>query len=565
VGLLDRIAAARGTETRYSADTWLTDYLLPTQFGYAGNQYAAGGYNLVQTLAGNRASEIVNTLPGYMAALRQCPPAFAAELVRASVLSQARFTFRNLPGRPNGRKQFGTRELGILEKPWGSSTTGELIARMEWHAGVAGNAYVTRQAKRPDRDERLRVLRPDWVAILYGSEQEPEDAIHALDGVLLGYVYQNGGLYSSGNRPVTLLPADVAHWSPIPDPEAGEVGMSWVTPAIREMQGDRMAAEHKIRFWENGATPNLVVKGIPAVTKTQFDEIVDAMEAKHAGVANAYRTLYLTAGADATVVGSNLADLDLKSVQGATETRIASLSRVHPVILGIAEGLSGSALNAGNFGMARRIWADTWIYPTLQDLVASLATIIKVPDGAELWFDTADMPILREDAKDAADIGKVNSSTVTQYVREGYTPDSAVAAVQAQDVSLLKHTGNLSVQLQAPGSGNVDPELKKQTDEAALMDAQMQAISAAIQAGFDAESAVKAVEAGDLSLMKFTGQPQPGGGAAGAPAAPVGNIGDLDWGLFGGDQGAGTTPPPGAAPPGPAPPVAKLPPVPLPA
>lgn len=543
MGLLDRIAAAR-SETRYSIDNYINDYLLPTQFGYGGNQYGVGGYGgLVQTLAGNRASEIVNTLPGYMAALRNCPPAFSAELVRASVLSQARFTFRNLPGRPNARKQFGTRELGILEVPWPNATTGELIARMEWHAGVAGNAYVTRRA------ERLKVLRPDWVAILYGSEQEPEDAIHALDGELIGYVYQNGGLYSSANKPTTLLPADVAHWSPIPDPEAGEVGMSWVTPAIREMQGDRLASEHKIRYFENGATANLVVKGIPAVTKTQFDELVDMMESKHAGVANAYKTLYLTAGADATVVGSNLAELDLKGVTGTFETRIASLSRVHPVILGIAEGLAGSALNAGNFGMARRIWADTWIYPTLQDLVASLSTIVNVPSGAELWFDTADMPILREDAKDAADIAHTNSSTVTQLVREGYLPDSAVAAVIAQDLALLKHTGNLSVQLQPPGAGHLDPKLKQETEEAQLVDAQMQAISAGIQAGFEPESVVKAVEAGDLSLMKFAGQPGAAGAPGATPAAPAGNIGDLDWGLFGGDQGGGTPPPDATAAP----------------
>lgn len=549
MGILERIADARG-ETRGSIDQYLTDYLLPTQFGYGGNQYQVGGYNLIQTLAGNRASEIVNTLPGYMAALRQCPPAFAAELVRASVLSQARFTFRNLPGRPNARKQFGTRELGILEKPWGSSTTGELIARMEWHAGVAGNAYVTR---RPDR---LRVLRPDWVAILYGSQQEPEDAIHALDGELLGYVYQNGGLYSSGNQPTTLLPADVAHWSPIPDPEAGEVGMSWVTPAIREMQGDRMASEHKIRYWENGATPNLVVKGIPAVTKAQFDEIVDAMEAKHAGVANAYRTLYLTAGADATVVGSNLADLDLKSVQGATETRIASLSRVHPVILGIAEGLSGSALNAGNFGMARRIWADTWIYPTLQDLVASLATIVNVPSGAELWFDVADMPILREDAKDAADIGQIQSSTITQYVREGFTWESSVAAVMGQDPSLLKHSGLTSVQLQPPGAGTPDPAMKKQTDETDLLAAQLQAVATGVGAQFDPGTVVAAVQKGDLSLLQPAQTPP--GGAPGAPggapgAVPAGNIGDLDWGLFGGGQGPAAAAPGAAPTPGPPP------------
>lgn len=536
MGLLDRIAAAR-SETRYSIDSYINDYLLPTQFGFQGNQYGVGGYGgLVQTLAGNRASEIVNTLPGYMAALRNCPPAFSAELVRASVLSQARFTFRNLPGRPNARKQFGTRELGILETPWPNATTGELIARMEWHAGVAGNAYVTRRAK------RLKVLRPDWVAILYGSEQEPEDAIHALDGQLIGYVYQNGGLYSSGNQPTTLLPADVAHWSPIPDPEAGEVGMSWITPAIREMQGDRLASEHKIRYFENGATANLVIKGIPAVTAGQFNELVDMMEAKHAGVANAYKTLYLTAGADATVVGSNLAELDLKGVTGTFETRIASLSRVHPVILGIAEGLAGSALNAGNFGMARRIWADTWIYPTLQDLVASLATIINVPSGAELWFDVADMPILREDAKDAADIGQIRQTTITGYVREGFTPDSSISAAVGQDESLLKHTGNMSVQLQPPGTGAPDPKLKQQSDEAALMAEQMQAIGAAITAGFDPDSAVKAVEAGDLTLLKHTGQ-QPGtasGTPGPAPTAP-GDLGDLDWGLFGGGP-AGQSP-----------------------
>jgi phage portal protein BeeE len=550
VGLLERIAAARGRdETRYSADQWLTEYLLPTTFGYGGNQYAVGGgYNLVQTLAGNRASEIVATLPGYTAALRGCPPAFAAQLIRALVLSQARFTFRRLPSSPKARSTFGNRDLGPLERPWTGATTGELIARMEWHAGLAGNAFVVR---RPNN--RLRVLRPDWVAILYGSQQEPDDAAHALDGELIGYVYQNGGLRSSGNQPTTLLPADVAHWSPIPDPEAGGVGMSWITPAIRDMQGDRLAAEHKIRYFENGATPNLVVKGIPAATKTQFDDLVAMMEEKHSGVANAYRTLYLTAGADATVVGSNLAELDLKGVQGANETRIAFLSRVHPVILGIAEGLAGSSLNAGNFGMARRIWADTWIYPSLQDLAASLATIINVPSDAELWFDTADMPILREDAKDAADIEQIKATTITQYVREGFAPDSSIAAVVGQNVQLLKHSGNMSVQLQPPGSGGEDTELKKQTAEAQLLNAQLSAVKTGIDAGFEPTSVVEAVEAGDLSLMRHTGQAAPAPGApAGQAADPMtagGRQADLDWGLFGGEKPAAPQPPGGALEP----------------
>src|SRR6185503_11137918 len=388
MGLLERISArGRDVEQRYAADQWLTDFLRPSTMAFGGHQYP---YGLTTTWDQGRVREITNTLPGYSQALRFCPPAFAAQMVRALVLSQARFTFRNLLSSRTPRRTFGTQALSILEHPAPSVTTGELLARMEWHAGLAGNAYVLR---RPDR---LRVLRPDWVAVLFGSHQEPEDAAQALDGELIGFVYQNGGFYS-GYKPQTLLPADVAHWCPLPDPELSHIGMSWITPAVREIQADGLATDHKIQYFRNGATPNMVVRGITAATREQFNEIVDILEQQHAGVADAYKTMYLTAGADATVVGSNLAELDMKAVQGGGETRIAFLSRVHAPLLGIAEGLAGSSLNAGNFGMARRMFADTWVYPTLQDLAGSLADIVKVPSDAELWFDTQDMPILRED------------------------------------------------------------------------------------------------------------------------------------------------------------------------
>src|SRR5690606_2425365 len=155
--------------------------------------------------------------------------------------------------------------------PWPNATTGELLARMEWHAGLQGNAYVLRQR------DRLRVLRPDWVTVVYGSQRDPESALHELDAELVGYVYQKGGI-GSGAAPQLLLPEEVAHWSPIPDPESPGMGMSWLTPAVREALGDRAVTEHKLRFFEHGATPNLVVSGINAPTKDQFDEIVGMLE-----------------------------------------------------------------------------------------------------------------------------------------------------------------------------------------------------------------------------------------------------------------------------------------------
>lgn len=454
-GLLERVAANRGrVEQRYSIDTWLSDYLIPavSQFTYQGNVYPFG---LNQTLAGQRIQEITSTLPGYTAALRICPPAFAAQLVRALTLAGVRFVFRNPPWHPSTpRRTFGSSALAPLERPWRNATTGDMVGRMEWHEGLAGNSYVHRRSIPPGPNAptgtRLRVLRPDWVGILYGSDLEPDYPAHALDGELLGYVYANNG-FANPSRIETLLPDSVAHWAPIPDPENAGIGMSWITPAVREIQADRAVTDHKLAFFRQGATPNMVVKGLPT-NIDQFKEIVELLESEHAGVANAYKTLYLSQGADATVVGAQLDQLDLKGVQGAGETRIAELSRVHPVILGSAEGLQGSALNAGNFGMARRIYADSFVYPMLQNLAASVAPLVPVPSDAELWYDVVDMPLLREDAKDAADIVLVQAQAIRQLVDGGFNPDSSVSSVVGLDLSHLQHSGMLSVQLQEPGA-----------------------------------------------------------------------------------------------------------------
>lgn len=435
MGLLDRVAAlAHRGEERMTVDQYISDVI---QSPWANSWLRHG-------VPGIRASEVANSLPGYTAALKQCPPAFAAQMVRALVVSQARFVFRNTRASSSPRKTFGTRALGILESPWPRARTGEMVARMEWHAGLTGNAYTTR------RGDRLRVLRPDWVGVAYGSDSEPDDAIHALDGEVIGYVYCNGG-FGSGNEMQTILPGDMAHWSPLPDPESPGLGMSWLTPAIRDMQTDRSASTYTDMFFRNGASTNLVVKGIPAANRDDFNYAVDLMESRHAGPANAFKTIYLTAGADASVIGADLRNLDLKTVRGAGETRIAFLSRVPAPLLGIAEGLAGSSLNAGNFGMARRMFADTWVYPTLQDLAAALSPLVDVPSDAELWTDTGDMPLLREDGKDAAEIQQTQAVTLRQYIETGFDPDSAVKALLAGDISLLAHTGLTSVQLQKPG------------------------------------------------------------------------------------------------------------------
>jgi hypothetical protein len=305
-------------------------------------------------------------------------------------------------------------------------------------------------------------MRPDWVTMILGSDEDGDDeAQFALDADFLGIMYHPGGK-GAGRTPKILLADEVAVWAPIPDPLAAYRGVPWVTSALREVDADLGATIHKGKFFENGATPQLILSLDPSVKREHMMAMMQTINASHTGASNAYRTLALQ-GATPHVVGKDLHQLDFKATQGAGETRIAAGSGVHPVVAALSEGMSGSSLNAGNFRAACRLVADRTLIPLWSSMFASLSTIVPGPDDAELWYDKSEISFLQEDRKDAADIEFVKAQTVTAYVRDGFTAESAKAAVAAEDLSLLVHTGLVSVQLQEPGAaqpggGGADPK-----------------------------------------------------------------------------------------------------------
>jgi hypothetical protein len=181
-----------------------------------------------------------------------------------------------------------------------------------------------------------------------------------------------------------------------------------------------------------------------------FDKWVAKFEAKHKGIDKAYGTLFLGAGASIIPVGANLEQAAFKELQGSGETRIAADSGIHPVILGLSEGLQGSSLNAGNFQAARRLTADKTLRPLWRNAAGSLASIINVPSGAELWYDDRDIPFLQDDVRDAAELQQKQAFSMKALVEAGYTPDSVVDAVVSGDMRRLVHSGMTSKQLQAP-------------------------------------------------------------------------------------------------------------------
>jgi hypothetical protein len=400
------------------------------------------GYNIMQTATlGGKERDISPDFEGYASsAYRQNGVVFACMLSRMMLFAQGRFQYQDMStGRPG--KFFGTTDLAILEKPWGgNSTTSDLLARAIQDVDLAGNFYAVAD------QGVVRRLPPHYVTIILGSQSDPQDPSLAWDADVIGYIYEP----RRGEQPKVFMPEQVAHFAPIPDPLARYRGMSWLTPVLRQITADNAMSTHQLKYFEKGATPNVVVTLDAELSETSFKRWQKMFAEQNEGVANAYKTMILTAGAKPVTVGNNLEDF--KTVKGHGETVIAAASGIHPVIIGLSEGLQGSSLNAGNFAAARRVTTDRTLDWLWESCASSFEPLVAPQRQARLAIDKRDIPFCREDAKDASEIQATQANTIHTYIAAGFEPSSVVAAVDANDRSLLAHTGLFSVQLQPAGS-----------------------------------------------------------------------------------------------------------------
>lgn len=397
-----------------------------------------------------KTEDIGNSFEAYVSlAYQQNGIVFACAVARMLIFSEATFCWQR---RENGKygDLFWDGGLRLFDEPWPMAQTDALLTRAIQDTDCAGNHYVvTEGAGTKASPQRLRWLRPDWVSIVLTAP--PDEAVRS---DIIGHIYKPGGTENPDKweiYPIDGSNGRVAHWAPIPDPMAQYRGMSWMTPVIREIQADKAATIHKGKFFEHAATPTIAVALKETVTPQQFEEFKEKFKETIGGVENAYKPLYLGGGADVTVVGADLAQMDFKNTQGAGETRIAAAARVHPVLVGLSEGMQGSSLNAGNYAVAKRAFADGTLRPLWRSLCGAYANLIPKRRNARLWYDPSDIAFLREDEKDIAEVQKIRATTITQYTMHGFKWESAVAAVISNDERLLEHTGLYSVQLQKPG------------------------------------------------------------------------------------------------------------------
>lgn len=437
-----KLWTALRSEQRYTLNdyaSWVSESFLYNQNWYAGE---------VQTTLGQRAERIGSDFRGLASqAYASNGIVFSCMLVRQLVFSAIRFQFQTITsGRPS--ETWGHPSLALLENPWPGGTTQDLLARMIQDADLAGNSFQTVETSLAtlggDGGKELVRLRPDYMGIVLGRRRS------GLGMEKLGYVYCEG----PEEEDHILLRDEVAHFAPIPDPLASYRGMSWLTPIIREVQADQLMGRHKRMFFENGATPNMVIKHDPATTQEKVKAFRERLDAEHKGASNAYKNLHIGGGADVTVVGANFQQITFTQVQGHGETRVAAAAGTPPILVGLSEGLESATYS--NYGQARRRFADGTCHPLWQNAAGSLGVLMAplmppLGQGRRLWYD-ANVPFLREDEKDAAEIAEIQARTIRTYVDGGYTPDSSKRAVMSGDLGLLEHSGLYSVQLQAAGA-----------------------------------------------------------------------------------------------------------------
>ena len=430
--LRERPRASSG-ERPLPFDEWLS------WFRFAGLNYPV----LNQTMGGIPQAEVPPTFDGFSEySYKRNSIVFSCIAARMMLFSEARFMWRP-PGSVNNGDLFRTPALELLEAPWPRGSTRDLLTLMLLHVDIGGNSYVCLDYV--NGRKTLEIARPDWVWIVRGSRRA-DGLVGDLDTETIGYIYRPMG---SGD-PKTLLPEQVAHFMPLPDPVFPFRGMSWLQPVIEEIMSDSATTTHKLEYFNNAATPNLVVNFGSQVNKEDFEQWVELFEDEHAGSMNAFKSIYLAGGADAKVVGSNLNELDFRNVQAHGETRVCNAARVPAIIVGVSEGLDSGTYS--NFGQAKRLFADGTMRPLWGGATERLAQLIDAPGDATLAYDDRQIAFLAEDQKDAATIQQTQAATIKSLIDAGYKPDTVVKAVQSGDFSQLVHTGLYSVQLQPPGT-----------------------------------------------------------------------------------------------------------------
>lgn len=418
------------TQERYGLAEWAQQLEL---LNYGGLQYLAGGGQFP------RQEQVRVTAPTQ--AISGNGVVFGVLAKRMAVFTDVRFKWLRFGAgpRPTQADMFTDAVLAPLDRPL------HLLSRMELDVAQAGNSFVARHPA-----GGFSLLPPQWCYLVVVSDYDVDHPGEAPDARPGGLVYA-----PPSSDPAVYLPGEFGHHAPYPDPDFRFLGMSYLRPVLNDVAADNQTRQYVRAFYENSATPNIVMKFPEQVTKEVVQAFREAWRERHEGAERAFRTAFIGGGADPVVVGNSLKDLDQVAITKTLHSAITVSSGVADIVLGTLSGHESSTY--ANYGQAMRNLLDTTIRHLWRSAVDAFAPLLPAPPNARLGYDSSGTAAAQQDARDDADILEVLARTARTLKDGGWDGPSIIEAITTGDLARLQDTGLVPVQLQPPGAGQPAP------------------------------------------------------------------------------------------------------------
>lgn len=200
---------------------------------------------------------------------------------------------------------------------------------------------------------------------------------------------------------------------------------------------DDYIADYQAGFFRNGAIPEGQFV-ITARDAKAFNDTVDYLQRKHGGAGNNGKVNYVhrptndlgqTGNAQIEWIpyGVNNKDLTLDAIFDQTNKKLDMAFGVPQEVKGYLENSNYASAEVADYIFARRV-----VYPKLVKMWAKFSHELNRITGGlgfALSFDF-DMPMLSDEEKVRSEVKQINTNTLTNLINQGYTLESAVAALE---------------------------------------------------------------------------------------------------------------------------------------
>lgn len=223
---------------------------------------------------------------------------------------------------PDREKATGTLQWDLLhERPSIDSTPFDLFQDISACVETRGNAFVQKVRDPRGRVTELIVIDPDAVRVYRDSETREKKF----------------DIQAGGERYTGLTSTDILHVRGM-TLRGGIRGISPVELHRNSISMGYAVQEYVGRYFQNDASPGLVIKVPGTLSNQQARQILEVFAANHSGLRNAHRPGILAGGADLDQVRVNLADTTAVDAQKFAVFEVARMFNVPPSLLGALEG-----------------------------------------------------------------------------------------------------------------------------------------------------------------------------------------------------------------------------------